>query len=87
MAIFPVSRGKNRISQGVEDWGSLISVPQAHRVPMRLPNLSLILDEMFALIGPGLLSGTGAGVWRKAPGAFLDSSSVLDRSVCEHELL
>ena len=29
MAIFPVSLGKNRISQGVEDWGSLISVPWA----------------------------------------------------------
>ena len=27
VAIFPVSRGKNRISQGVEDLGSLISVP------------------------------------------------------------
>ena len=25
--IFPVSLGKNRISQGVEDWGSLSSVP------------------------------------------------------------
>ena len=32
MAIFPVSLGKNRISQQVEDWGSLISVPQALRV-------------------------------------------------------
>ena len=31
MAIFPVSRGKNHISQGVEDWGSLISVPLALR--------------------------------------------------------
>ena len=31
MAIFPVSRGENRISQGVEDWGSLISVPSALR--------------------------------------------------------
>ena len=29
MAIFPVSRGKNRKSLGVEDRGSLISVPQA----------------------------------------------------------
>ena len=27
MAIFPVSGGTNRISQGAEDWGSLISVP------------------------------------------------------------
>ena len=30
-AIFPVSRGKNRILQGVEDRGSLISVPLALR--------------------------------------------------------
>ena len=26
-----------------------------------------------------ILSSTGAGVWRKAPKAFLDSSSVLDK--------
>ena len=32
MAIFPVSRGTNRISQGVEHRGSLISVPWALRV-------------------------------------------------------
>ena len=31
-AIFPFLRGKNRISQGVEDRGSLISVPLALRV-------------------------------------------------------
>ena len=31
-AIFPFSRGKNRISQGVENRGSLISVPLALRV-------------------------------------------------------
>ena len=30
-AVFPFSRGKNRISQGVEDRGSLISVPLALR--------------------------------------------------------
>ena len=30
-AAFPFSRGKNRISQGVENWGSLISVPLALR--------------------------------------------------------
>ena len=29
-------------------------------------------------MGPGILSSTGAGVWRKAPGALPDSSSVLD---------
>ena len=27
VAIFPASLGENRISQGVEEWGSLISVP------------------------------------------------------------
>ena len=32
-----------------------------------------------APMGPEILSNTGAGVWRKAPMAFLDSSSVLDR--------
>ena len=31
-AVFPFSRGKNRISQGVENRGSLISVPLALRV-------------------------------------------------------
>ena len=30
-AVFPFSRGKNRISQGVENWGSLISAPLALR--------------------------------------------------------
>ena len=34
-AILPVSRGKNRISQGVENRGSLISVPLALRVFLR----------------------------------------------------
>ena len=33
-AVFPFSRGKNRISQGVENRGSLISVPLALRVYM-----------------------------------------------------
>ena len=32
MALFPVSRGKNRVSQAVENRGSLISVPLALRV-------------------------------------------------------
>ena len=31
-AVFPFSRGKNRISQGAENRGSLISVPLAPRV-------------------------------------------------------
>ena len=30
-SFFLVSLGENRISQGVDDWGSLISVPQALR--------------------------------------------------------
>ena len=30
-------------------------------------------------MGPKILSSTGAGVWRKAPMAFPDSSSVLDK--------
>ena len=33
----------------------------------------------FAPMGPGILSSTGAEVWRKAPGAFPDSNSVLDK--------
>ena len=32
MALFPFSRGKNRISQGVENRGSLFSVPLALRL-------------------------------------------------------
>ena len=35
-AVFPFSRGKNRISQGVENRGSLISVPLALRDFMTL---------------------------------------------------
>ena len=31
-------------------------------------------------MGPEMLSSTGAGVWRRAPMAFPDSSSVLDKS-------
>ena len=30
-------------------------------------------------MGPEFLSSAGAGVWRKAPVAFLDSRSVLDK--------
>ena len=37
-----------------------------------------VLDKNRAPMGPGILSSTGAGVWRKAPMAFPDSSSVLD---------
>ena len=45
---------------------------------MRVPNPSPVLDKNCAPMGPEILSSTGAGVWRKAPKAFLDSSSVLD---------
>ena len=38
---------------------------------MRVPNP--------ASMGPEILSSAGAGVWRKAPIAFPDSSSVLDK--------
>ena len=44
---------------------------------MRVPNPSPVLDKNPAPIGPEILSSTGAGVWRKAPKAFPDSSSVL----------
>ena len=37
-----------------------------------------VLDKNSAPLGPEILSSTGAGVWRKAPMAFSDSSSVLD---------
>ena len=45
---------------------------------MRVPNPSPVLDEHCAALGPGLLSSTVAEVWRKAPGAFPHSNSVLD---------
>ena len=46
---------------------------------MRLPDPSPVLDKNRAPMGPEILSSTGAGVWRKAPIAFPDSSSVLDK--------
>ena len=46
---------------------------------MRLPDPSPVLDKNRASMGPEILSSTGAGVWRKAPMAFPDSSSVLDK--------
>ena len=46
---------------------------------MRLRDPSPVLDKNRAPIGPEILSNTGAGVWRKAPMAFLSSSSVLDK--------
>ena len=38
-----------------------------------------MLDKNRAPMGPVILSSTGAGAWRKAPMAFPDSSSVLDK--------
>ena len=46
---------------------------------MRLPDPSPVLDNRRAPMGPESLSSTGVGVWRKAPMAFPDSSSVLDK--------
>ena len=46
---------------------------------MRLPDPSPVLDKNRVPMGPGILSTTGAGVYRKAPKAFPDSSSVLDK--------
>ena len=46
---------------------------------MRVPNPSPALDKIRALVGPEILSSTVAGVWRKAPKGFQDSSSVLDK--------
>ena len=46
---------------------------------MRVPNPSPVLVNNPAPMGPDILSSTGAGVWRKAPNAFPDSSSVLDK--------
>ena len=45
---------------------------------MRVPSPSPVLDQYVAPVGPEMLCSTGAGVWRKAPGAFPDSSSALD---------
>ena len=38
-----------------------------------------VVDKNRAPIGPEMLSSAGAGVWREAPMAFPDSSSVLDK--------
>ena len=46
---------------------------------MRFPDASPVLDKNCAPMGPEILSSTGAGVWRKAPKAVPDSSSVLDQ--------
>ena len=44
------------------------------KILLRLSNIRPVLDENLVPMGPGSLPGTGAGVWRKAPGAFPDSS-------------
>ena len=46
---------------------------------MRLPDPGPVLDKNRAPMGPEILSNTGARVWRKAPMAFPDSSSALDK--------
>ena len=46
---------------------------------MRVANCSPILDKNLAPMGPDILSSAGAAVWRKAPGALPDSSSILDK--------
>ena len=46
---------------------------------MRVPNPTPVLDKNRTPMGPEILSSTGAGAWRKAPMAFPDSSSVLDK--------
>ena len=47
--------------------------------PMRLPNPSPVLDKNHAPKGPEIYPLLGLGVWRKAPMAFPDSISVLDK--------
>ena len=42
---------------------------------MRVPKCSPVLDKNCAPMRPEILSSTGAGVGRKAPKAFPDSSS------------
>ena len=46
---------------------------------IRFSDPSPVLDKNRAPMGPEILSSTGAGVCRKAPKAFSDSSSVLDK--------
>ena len=56
-------------------WGDLCSPYEVAR-PQAAP--SPVLDKNRAPMGPEILSSTWAGLWRKAPMAFPDSSSVLD---------
>ena len=52
MAIFPVLRGKNRISQGVEDWGSPISAPWALRAIVFTVRSGPVWRQDFAILSP-----------------------------------
>ena len=61
------------------DFYSVMVLKKTCALPMRLPNPSQALDKTRAPVGPEMLSSTGAGVWKKAPGAFPDSSYVLDK--------
>ena len=46
---------------------------------MRLPDPSPVPEKNRVVMGPAILSSTGAGVWRKASTAFPDFSSALDK--------
>ena len=48
-------------------------------LPMRVPNPDQHWIKNPAPMGPEILSSTGDGVWRKAPKAFPDSCSALDK--------
>ena len=60
-AVFPFSRGKNRISQGVEHRGSLISVPLALREELKSP----LIDSFPTLILTFWTPGPGTHVQRR----------------------
>ena len=48
-------------------------------LPIRWTNPSATLDKNLASMGPGILSSVGVGVWGKAPEAFPDSNTTLDK--------
>ena len=51
-AVFPFSRGKNRISQGVENRRSLISVPLALRVYVLVSCQGVLLERIVVISAP-----------------------------------
>ena len=63
---------------------SSASTGKKFALSMRVPNPSPVLDKNAAPMGPEVFSSTGAGVWKKAPKAFPDSSSVLDKFQSEN---